>query len=104
MLSMPMRAHVATVRARATCSVCAFMSDTRSASDACCHAPTKPKSMTRAGRHSLPGLNGPEFVTCTQWPGRPVANTGGSGLMPTPMITDRHPGTSESPLFRWCTE
>ena len=98
-LSMPMSAQVATVRARARGSVCALMSQMRSASGACCHAATNPRSSTRAGRHLLP-WNGPSPFHCIQWPERPVANVGGSGSMPWPCIIVLQPGMSSSP---WCS-
>ena len=96
-LSMPMSAHEATVRASAIWSVCEFMSETRSASDACCHAPMKPRSITRDGRHRTPEGKGPLLLYCTQWPANPVAKTGGTATMPWPMIMGAHPGTFSSP-------
>ena len=97
--SIPMSAQVETVRERGPVSVCALMSQMRSASGACCHAATKPRSRTRAGRHEPPP-NGPPSFHCSQWPGRPVANVGGSGSMPWPIMIALQPGTVSSP---WCS-
>ena len=99
-LISPISAHCATVRARATGSVCAIMSETRSASAACCHAPTKPKSMTRAGRHLKPSPKGPVFVKGAQKPVAPVSNEGGWGARPLPSICMLKPGSSSRPCFR----